>query len=376
MEEVDRAKIRSIKSKVMAMLKERHSVAESQGVVASPSQYWSSVCSYFDYMLGLSEEYFAKLRVHTYHLSGDTYQTYLYDSEDFRHANNLDALTRGIPSAYVLNEPDGGIGFRYRDGRFVSADSLRFQRIVNTLYRQGILSELSGDRARKCHVLEIGAGYGGLAHQLSNICKNMTYVIVDLPETLLFSASYLSLLNPKKKIYLYDSEDFSRLVESETLASYDFVLLPNYRLHSLSRLRFDLVINIASFQEMRTGQVEEYLDFIQRTCTGFLYSWNQDREPRNEELSNLSSLLKQRFEVTEVSDWQMSRASWNVEGRTRVKLVLKAVVKKIALAVGLLDRPTRDFPYREYVCIPMQVAGKPGNSNSRSEQLPSPVSEA
>jgi hypothetical protein len=42
-------------------------------------------------------------------------------------------------------------------------------------------------------VLEIGAGYGGLVHRLSNIFKNMTHVIVGVPEILLFSASYVSL---------------------------------------------------------------------------------------------------------------------------------------------------------------------------------------
>ena len=108
-------------------------------------------------------------------------------------------------------------------------------------------------------VLEVGGGYGGLAHHLSNILKNVTYVIVDLPETLLFSAAYISLQNPDKKIYLYDSADFSEFINGGQAGSYDFVLIPNYRLPSLNDWEFKLVINMISFQEMSAPQVNDYL---------------------------------------------------------------------------------------------------------------------
>lgn len=358
MEEFDRAKIRIIKSKVMAMLEERQSLENSRASTVLPSQYWSDFCSYFDYLLGLPEESFAKLRLHTYHLTGDNYQIYYFgDPEQFMAMSNLDALTKDIPSTYILNEPKGGIGFYYDGDRFVSQDIVRYQRVVSTLYRYSGLSKLSSSSNPRSYMLEIGGGYGGLAHQLSNICGNVSYVIIDLPETLLFSASYLSLLNPQKRIYIYDKTDFPEFIQCEAVAPYDFVLLPNYKLRSLIHLRFDLVINVASLQEMRTSQAETYLDFIRETCRGAFYSWNQDHQPRNKELFNLSDLLKQRFDLIEVLDWQPAGA----KGKRKLELKLRRTLKTIAILVGLLDRrenigsrkSASDLPHREYICKPL-----------------------
>jgi hypothetical protein len=374
MEEFNRAKIRNIKSKVIAMLEERRSLESGETSVVLPSRYWSDFCSYFDYMLGLPEESFAKLRLHTYHLTGDNYQTYYFgDPEQSTWTGSLlemltlEMLTKDIPSGYILNEPEGGIGFRYDDGRFVSLDITRFQRGVSTLYRHGVLSELSS--RERAYVLEIGGGYGGLAHHLSNICRNATYIIIDLPETLLFSASYLSLLDHQKKIYIYDRNDFPELIQSGAVECYDFILLPNYKLNSLTHLRFDLVINVASLQEMRTSQAEAYLDFIRETCRGVFYSYNQDHQPRNRELSNLSDLLRQRFDLMEVVN-----AKEKIGIRRRTKLKLRETLKTAAILVGLLDRPDKigpvrkpapDLTYREYICKPLR---RGRNSNSKDEE--------
>ena len=357
MEESSRARIRAIKSRVIAMLEERRALDDASSTV-SPSKFWSDVCSHFDYMLGLPEEYFVKLRLHTYHLTGDIYQTYLFgDAQYFRSTNKVDVLADGVPSTYVLNEPEGGIGFRYDDGRYLSSDILRFQRVVNTLYRYGILPQLSTLSGRRARILEIGAGYGGLAHHISNICKNTTYVVVDLPETLLFASSYLSLLNPHKRVYLYAREDFDELMKPGATESYDFVLIPNYRLNSLSRIGFDLVINVDSLQEMRTSQAETYLEFICRTCTGEFYSWNKDRNPHNPDLSDLSDLLRRRFDVREIPEPNVGTPVPKLLSKAR----LRRIVKRIAILTGLLDRTvlgSRDPPAREYLCRPFGPHGQ------------------
>jgi hypothetical protein len=95
MDESGRATIKDIKTKVIAMIEERQMLAGGQ-VSASPSKFWSDICSASDYMLGLPEEYFAKLRVHTYHLTRDGY--YFYDSNHdpvaFRSANHLAPISQ------------------------------------------------------------------------------------------------------------------------------------------------------------------------------------------------------------------------------------------------------------------------------------------
>lgn len=300
--------IREIQSRIRAMLEERASLSATGGAdPAQPSQYWSDFCSAFDYMLELPEESFAKLRLHTYHLTADNYQTYYFgDPEAFYRRMNLAGLTRDIPPRCVLNEPAGGIGFHYANGRFVSLDTVKFQRVVSTLYREGVLDELSSRDRGRASIAEIGGGYGGLAHHLSDIVGESTYLLIDLPETLLFAAAYLSLLNRDKTLYLYDKSDFEEVVRNRW-EEYRFILLPNYVLDDLRHLRFDLAVNVASFQEMRTDQVGSYLDFLHETLTGVLYSLNQDREPKNRELSSLSNMLKDRFHCTTPTRKQKAR---------------------------------------------------------------------
>jgi putative sugar O-methyltransferase len=246
-------------------------------------------------MLALPEEYYARLRLHTYHLTVDTYHSYLLseaEKAEFFRQRGLQELTRGIPSDLVLQEPPGGIGLMLQDGRFVSNDTVKFQRTVNTLYREGILDVLRPPvNASRPIVLEIGPGYGGLAHHLSNILGNTTYVLIDLPEVLLFSASYLTLLHDTKKIYVYNQADFHSFIDSSEARSYDFIFIPNYRLEALRQWKFDLVLNMYSFQEMTEEQVVGYLDFIRDNCEGVLYSLNADAHRYNRQLSSLTDLL-------------------------------------------------------------------------------------
>lgn len=360
MDEKTHAKIKDIKGRIVAMLMERQSLERQDETLVSPSNYWSDFCSYFDYLLDLSEESFEKIRLHTYHLTGDNYQAYYFgDAETFMKTSGLNKLTKDLPSVYVLNEPEGGIGFRLGNGRFVSLDILRYQRTVSTLYRHGILSKFARDNQQRRLVLEIGAGYGGLAHHLSNICQNITYIIVDLPETLLFAATYLALHNPEKKIYVYDPDDYMKAIQQGVIESYDFVFIPNYRLESLSHLRYDFVLNIASFQEMRTAQVESNLEFIRKTCVGVLYSFNRDHQPRNKELSSLSGLLRQKFELIEIHEGESTKARKII---SMLKSTIKGIRRLSAMFFGLLERTRTGgksaksisaLPYREYLCRPL-----------------------
>jgi len=63
-------------------------------------------------MLWLLEECFSKLRLHTYHLTGDNYQTYYFGTPDSLRPL-WEECVKDIPSEYVLSEPAGGIGFDF-----------------------------------------------------------------------------------------------------------------------------------------------------------------------------------------------------------------------------------------------------------------------
>jgi len=345
------------------MLRERQMLRGADTSITSPSKCWTDFCSYFDYLLGLPEESFEKLRLHTYHMTGDNYQTYHFEyAARFAKKYDLSGLTRGIPQEYLINEPEGGIGFHYPGGRFISRDIIRYQRVINTLYLNNIFRENAASRAKRYYALEIGGGYGALAHHLSKLLKNATYVIIDLPETLLLSAAYLTMLNPQKRIYLYDPQDFSNFIRSGAFDSYDFVLLPNYHLEELKGLKFDLVINMASLQEMRDAQVRAYIDFISKTCTGVFYSLNRDSIMINSELDNLSDLLRPNFDLIEIKPRNMDSP------KEALRKALKRIAKSAAIATGILEKPKPIMPYREYVCKPRRRDPLPKVSPSTASQ--------
>ena len=308
-----------IQRKIRAMLAERQQSIQDDPF-GWPSSYWTDCTSSFDYMRDLSPHSLAKVRLHTYHLTGDNYQTYNFGNRrGFLDFYGPWLATDGLPAEHVLSEPEDGIGFRLEDGRFVSADIARFQRSVTTLSRRGVLAELTRFRSPP-RIIEIGGGYGGLALHLSRILAGCRYFLVDLPETLVFSASYLVLQAPAKRLYLYDPAD---RLDAESLAAFDLVLMPDYRLDALTGFEFDLAINVASMQEMRVDQIERYLDFIGMTCRGVFYSCNRDRQHRNDELSSLFDLLRTRFELTEVPPSSVRPSSWKDRTRRRLRRMLR-----------------------------------------------------
>jgi hypothetical protein len=289
------------------------------------------------------------VRLHTYHLTGDNYQTYyLGNRRGFLDFYGPWLATDGLPLEHVLSEPEDGIGFRLEDGRFVSADIARFQRSVATLSRTGILAEL-GRSEHAPRVLEIGGGYGGLALHLSRILSGSQYFIIDLPETLIFSAIYLALQAAAKRLYLYAPGE---RLDAEALGGFDFVLLPDYRIDAISGVEFDLAINVASMQEMRIDQVERYLDFLRANCRGVFYSCNRDRQTGNDELPSLFDVIRTRFELIEVPPPSgKPSSSW----QTRARRMLRRTLRRMARPIGLIDAggdgpAPEPFPYVEHLC--------------------------
>lgn len=329
--------VETIQGRVRSMLQERASLpAEAQ-----PSRYWLDFCSYFDYLLDMAPPSFEKLRLHTYHLTGDNYQTYYFGNrETFLGYWGPWLDVDGLPPGHVLSEPDEALnfGFRLDDGRLVNQDIARFQRSVRSLSRRGMLDSLKRG-AKPARVLEIGGGYGGFAYHLSRIVGDCLYVIMDLPETLLFSAAYLTLKMPEKRLYLYEPGGSG---PSDGFKAYDFILVPDYRLDWLSGQRFDLAVNLASMQEMRAGQVERYLDFLRAACEGPFYSCNRDRQNRNDEMPGLFELIRTRFDLEELPPLKPSGQG----GQNRVRRSLR----NLAGALGLASRPEPEaFPFVEHL---------------------------
>ena len=96
----DCEKVQLIKSKVLYMIEERTRTNSSDCDFQMPSKYWSSTCDKFKYMLGLSDEYYGQLRLHTYHLDSDCYQKYHSSDRELRMKREWYRLIRGVPEKY------------------------------------------------------------------------------------------------------------------------------------------------------------------------------------------------------------------------------------------------------------------------------------
>jgi len=107
------------------------------------------------------------------------------------------------------------------------------------------------------HVVEIGAGFGRTAQALIKLVEAIeTYTIIDIPEVLALSYSYL------KKVLRQD--DFSKLGFVNALSLHQ-------EMRAFSSV--DLVINIDSFQEMPPETIRYYMNQV-ISGSKFFYSKN------------------------------------------------------------------------------------------------------
>jgi len=98
------------------------------------------------------------------------------------------------------------------------------------------------------HITEIGAGFGRTCHALTTYLPDLeSYTIVDLPEMLTLSETYLRRVAPQlvHKVRFVDWQDKAGWADRPA----------------------DLVININSFQEMPEATIRAYLDYADRNST-------------------------------------------------------------------------------------------------------------
>ncbi len=113
-------------------------------------------------------------------------------------------------------------------------------------------------------ILEIGAGYGGLARVLQ-LKAPRHYVIVDLVDSLFCS-------------YVYLKANFPDAVFEWDGVGADFNFIPAHHTSKLPGGRCDMAINTCSLGEMLPEQREMYLSLIGQTCEHF-YSHNRIDPP-------------------------------------------------------------------------------------------------
>ena len=156
-----------------------------------------------------------------------------------------------------------------KNNRFISIDQLFYQERLSLMYFAGLIEYLEKQIAERgeARILEIGGGYGALAFAIKQYLPAASYTIVDLPESLSFSGTYLTLMRPDLKISV-----------GLNSCPFGYRLVPVGLAQELNE-QFDLVINTLSMAEMSEYQVEKYCRLMKAIWIkedGFFFEQNFD----------------------------------------------------------------------------------------------------
>ena len=178
-----------------------------------------------------------------------------------------------LPEILHITPPNvfGEVGWIV-NGKIVNPDATIHLERIALLAESGKLWELRNrtlelTAARKRpwarpRVLEIGAGYGGLAHHLMTLVPQARYFLVDVPESLLFAAVYLSTLWPESDNVLITPDNLPDLAKDTP----GFTFVPNFLFDDCCAggAAFDLVIKTQSMSDMTEKQVRYYCKGVSR----------------------------------------------------------------------------------------------------------------
>ena len=155
--------------------------------------------------------------------------------------------------------------------------SCSFSQLVQLFFR--LLKNLKNEPK---YVLEIGGGYGGMAHKIKKKFSNTKIFSFDIPQSNLITHYYLKTLHPDLKIFDYNEYVNNGLkVNLKDFENYDFFILPTPLLDQLPHNRiFDLTINTRSFQEMNKKTIN------------FIFSSFQKRMNQNSIFYNVNGYQK------------------------------------------------------------------------------------
>ena len=157
------------------------------------------------------------------------------------------------------------------------------QRILRYSYYLSSLSNnlpfLFDDEKRL--IVDIGGGYGGLIRSMAHYYRNHTYIICELPETILLSEYYLKNCFINKKFLHINKLDLIDDLKKEDLLKYDFVFITPDIFFKIETRIIDLTINTTSLGEMKAEVQQKYINSIEKNSKYF-YSVNryEDRKDK------------------------------------------------------------------------------------------------
>lgn len=188
-----------------------------------------------------------------------------------RYIMSYHELARSVSTHTLLTNSESFIGnpkaINYRGIR-INERTLRY-----SYYSDNINNNLPDICSKRRVIADIGGGYGGLIRALKHKLGSHTYVLCELPETLLFASYYLR-CNFKGSSFkeCTSVEDLESIYNSEH--NYDFVLMTPGVFHRIKDDWIYLAINTTSIGEMTKETQQQYIKSIESTSQHF-YSVNR-----------------------------------------------------------------------------------------------------
>ncbi len=182
--------------------------------------------------------------------------------------NLLERLQATAESALLHSVTQGGIAIEFGlpvtvNGRRISAD------LLFSIYDFYNLYELNPEVATEPLIVgDLGAGWGRLGYVLLQVNPRLRYVVFDIPESLLVSSVYLPHLLPELNCSAYAETRAMPALSRRDLMQKSLWFLGSQDLAKLPANGVDLMVNIASFQEMDARQVDQYLAIFNEVAFG------------------------------------------------------------------------------------------------------------
>jgi len=109
-------------------------------------------------------------------------------------------------------------------------------------------------------ILIIGDGFGFLSGFIKEMLPQSKITLLDLGKTLLFQVHFCARAHPEAGHHL--PFDVRTEKPSPEAADASFIYCPAEYIDTLTDFKYDIAINIASFQEMNVATVSNYFDFM------------------------------------------------------------------------------------------------------------------
>jgi len=133
-------------------------------------------------------------------------------------------------------------------------------RWLKHIYSLGLINNILENKIQDGFVtLDIGSSYGVFDYLFKKEYPNCCSVLLDFPEQLVLAHYYLGMSFPEAKIAGYKEILGEDKLDRAFFNNYDFVLVPLSLYNRIAPKSIDLVVNFASFGEMRREWFDYYV---------------------------------------------------------------------------------------------------------------------